>query len=137
MEQKRYSTKLNKTPVENENVTSQTVTAQTLETPLKQQQLSNRPNPCNSHRNIFQTPQSKDVNEILKNSLQTPATIFSHWSQQHMAQTPMQNQLPISRESVPTPIINSSMPHSSHENSRFEKILLIISIIFNLSILDH
>ncbi|XP_001604243.1 serine/threonine-protein kinase mph1 [Nasonia vitripennis] len=97
-----------------------------MDTPMKQPQGSARPNPCHSHRNIFQTPQSKIGSEFAKNSIQTPATIFSHWSQQHMAQTPMQSQISSSRESresrepMQTPATSIAQSQSSrHENPRY------------------
>lgn len=91
-----------------------------LDTPMKQPQGSTRPNPCLSHRNIFQTPQNKMAGDFVKNPIQTPATIFSHWSQHHMAQTPMQNPIPVSRESIQTP--GGSIVHSQptrNETPRF------------------
>ncbi|OXU25556.1 hypothetical protein TSAR_012389 [Trichomalopsis sarcophagae] len=97
-----------------------------MDTPMKQPQGSARPNPCHSHRNIFQTPQSKIGSEFAKNAIQTPATIFSHWSQQHMAQTPMQSQISSSRESresrepMQTPATSIAQSQSSrHENPRY------------------
>lgn len=94
-----------------------------MDTPMKQPQGSARPNPCHSHRNIFQTPQNKMGSEFAKNSIQTPATIFSHWSQQHMAQTPMQSQISSSREArehMQTPATSIVQSQSSrHENPRF------------------
>ncbi|XP_014231636.1 serine/threonine-protein kinase mph1 [Trichogramma pretiosum] len=88
------------------------------DTPMKHPHLTTRPNPSTSHRNIFQTPQNKAGNEFTKNSLQTPATIFSHsWHKQHMAQTPMQSQLS-SRDSVRTPAANSMISQTSRETPR-------------------
>lgn len=70
------------------------------DTPMKHLQDTTRPNPCKSHRNIFQTPQNKIGNEYAKNPIQTPATIFSLWSQKHMTQTPQQNSKSVVNESV-------------------------------------
>ncbi|XP_058801559.1 probable serine/threonine-protein kinase mps1 [Phymastichus coffea] len=88
------------------------------ETPMKIPQGSTRPNPCNSHRNIFQTPQSKVSLDVSKNPAQTPATIFSHWSQQHMAQTPMNSQSS-ARETMHTPATNISQAQTSRQTPRY------------------
>ncbi|XP_012287709.1 serine/threonine-protein kinase MPS1 [Orussus abietinus] len=72
------------------------------ETPVKHPSSNvNHPVPCSSHRNIFQTPQAKSNTDISKNHVQTPATIFSHWSQKSMLQTPIQNTVLKKREAVP------------------------------------
>ena len=88
-----------------------------MNTPMKHPQGTARPTPCLSHRNIFQTPQSKIGNEFAKNPMQTPATIFSHWSQQHLSQTPMQNNMHTSRDTMQTPAQSQS---ERHENPRYE-----------------
>lgn len=95
--------KIQTEPIDNlkRSATKAIVNSSVMETPMKQLQGSTRPNPCHSHRNIFLTPQNKVGNDYLKNPIQTPATIFSHWSQHHMAQTPMHNQIPKSKESMP------------------------------------
>ncbi|XP_014203423.1 serine/threonine-protein kinase pakF [Copidosoma floridanum] len=86
------------------------VTHGVMDTPMKHLHGSTRPNPCTSHRNIFQTPQDKNGNEYAKNPMQTPATIFSHsLSQRHMAQTPMQTLMPVGKESTQTPSNRESM----------------------------
>ncbi|KOX79370.1 Dual specificity protein kinase Ttk, partial [Melipona quadrifasciata] len=59
------------------------------QSPLKHAVSSSRPDPCFSRRNITQTPQNKC--DISKNHGLTPATILSHWSQNNMKQTPLQN----------------------------------------------
>jgi hypothetical protein len=91
-----------------------------IDTPMKQPQGSLRPNPCHSHRNIFQTPQNKMGNDYVKNPIQTPATIFSLWSQQHMAQTPM-TKISGTQESVQTPVTNITVQsqNTRHETPRF------------------
>lgn len=92
-----------------------------LNTPIKSvPNVSFRPTPCLSQRNVFQTPQSKlNDNDFSKNSLQTPATIFSHWSQQHLPQTPMQNQILQTRESLKTPAGNIQSQSSRVDSLRF------------------
>ncbi|XP_057327742.1 uncharacterized protein LOC130669079 [Microplitis mediator] len=65
-------------------------------TPLKHNPPvgSQRPIPSVSHRNIFQTPQNKTSGDYGNSShMQTPATIFSHWSQNNMINTPSQSRL--------------------------------------------
>ncbi|XP_011493853.1 PREDICTED: probable serine/threonine-protein kinase mps1 [Ceratosolen solmsi marchali] len=104
----------------NSNSISNT-TISVIDTPMKQPHSSVRPNPCHSHRNIFQTPQNKIGNDYAKNPIQTPATIFSLWSQQHMTQTPMQNKASVTRETVQTPVTNISGQSQSirHETPRY------------------
>ncbi|KAJ8679895.1 hypothetical protein QAD02_015682 [Eretmocerus hayati] len=88
-----------------------------METPMKMPQGSSRPNPCNSHRNIFETPQNKAGDDFSKNPIQTPATIFSHWSQHHMAQTPVQGKILANKELMQTP--SDQRHYSKHETPRF------------------
>ncbi|XP_053987258.1 uncharacterized protein LOC128880815 [Hylaeus volcanicus] len=73
------------------NVEPSSVDRLMLQTPLKHAPPgSSRPEPCFSRRNIAQTPQNK-ISEISKNHRLTPATISSHWSQNNIRQTPLQN----------------------------------------------
>ncbi|KAH0563829.1 serine/threonine-protein kinase mph1 isoform X1 [Cotesia glomerata] len=65
-------------------------------TPLKQNPpiSSSRPVPSVSHKNLFQTPQNKTNGDYVNSShIQTPATIFSHWTQNNMMSTPLQNRM--------------------------------------------
>ncbi|KAK2579575.1 hypothetical protein KPH14_010870 [Odynerus spinipes] len=62
------------------------------DTPLKHANFhALRPNPCFSHRNIFQTPQTKLQHDVPANSTQTPSAILSVWSQNNIRQTPLQS----------------------------------------------
>ncbi|CAD1469945.1 unnamed protein product, partial [Heterotrigona itama] len=72
-----------------------------LQSPLKHAVSSTRPDPCFSRRNITQTPQNKS--DISKNHGLTPATILSHWSQNNMKQTPLQNKSINFKDSMQTP----------------------------------
>ena len=63
-----------------------------LQTPLKHAPAgSSRPDPCFSRRNIVQTPQSKLPDISKSHGLITPSTVSSHWSQNNVKQTPLQN----------------------------------------------
>lgn len=68
-----------------------------LDTPLKHNPPTGslRPIPSLSHRNIFQTPQNKSSRDYTNNQshIQTPATIFSSWSQNNSMHTPMQGRI--------------------------------------------
>ena len=63
-----------------------------LQTPLKHAPAgSSRPDPCFSRRNIVQTPQSKLPDMSTNHGLITPSTVSTHWSQNNVKQTPLQN----------------------------------------------
>ncbi|XP_024891463.1 serine/threonine-protein kinase MPS1 [Temnothorax curvispinosus] len=86
------------TPSLNEASKSLTVINRlTSETPLKHVQVSAHPNPCISHKQLFQTPQSKLSGDLNKNQVQTPSTIFqSSWYHN----TPMEGKSFIARDHV-------------------------------------
>ena len=90
-----------------------------LQSPLKHAVSSTRPDPCFSRRNITQTPQNKS--DISKNHGLTPATILSHWSQNNMKQTPLQNKSINFKDSMQTPknsfYFTSTM--GKHETPRY------------------
>ena len=90
-----------------------------LQSPLKHAVSSTRPDPCFSRRNITQTPQNKC--DISKNHGLTPATILSHWSQNNMKQTPLQNKSINFKDSMQTPknsfYFTSTM--GKHETPRY------------------
>lgn len=82
-----------------------------LETPLKQPIGSMHPNPCTSHKQLFQTPQSKLCDDLSKSHIQTPSTILSSWYYNNVRHTPMEGKnlvtkdhIQISRNTVCTPI---------------------------------
>ncbi|KAK1134301.1 hypothetical protein K0M31_012080 [Melipona bicolor] len=89
------------------------------QSPLKHAVSSSRPDPCFSRRNITQTPQNKC--DISKNHGLTPATILSHWSQNNMKQTPLQNKSINFKDSTQTPknsfYFTSTM--GKHETPRY------------------
>lgn len=61
-------------------------------TPLKHAPAGcSRPDPCFSRRNIVQTPRSKLPDMSKNHGLITPSTVSSHWSQNNVKQTPLQN----------------------------------------------
>ncbi|XP_043523236.1 dual specificity protein kinase TTK isoform X2 [Frieseomelitta varia] len=90
-----------------------------LQSPLKHAVSSTHPDPCFSRRNITQTPQNKC--DISKNHGLTPATILSHWSQNNMKQTPLQNKSINFKDSMQTPknsfYFTSTM--GKHETPRY------------------
>lgn len=81
-----------------------------LETPLKQPVGSMHPNPCISHKQLFQTPQSKLCDDLSKSHVQTPSTILSSWCYNNTRHTPMgknivtKDHVQIPRNTVCTPI---------------------------------
>ncbi|XP_076626372.1 dual specificity protein kinase monopolar spindle 1 isoform X2 [Colletes latitarsis] len=87
---------INEEKVRYENISSNIESLQppieqlVFQTPLKHvPSTSLRPEPCFSRRNITQTPQNKI--DILKNHGLTPATASTHWSQNNIKRTPLQN----------------------------------------------
>lgn len=91
------------------------------ETPIKQIQISgsSRPNPCNSHKSLFITPQSKIDVDCQKNSMAKHSTSFAHFSQNNL-QTPMQNQKSRLIESISTEKSNGLQSSTSKaESSRY------------------
>lgn len=87
------------------------------DTPLKHANShSLRPNPCLSHRNIFQTPQTNLKSELITNAAQTPSSIFSIWSQNNMRQTPLQSKGLSIIESIKTPV-SSLFTQGNRDNS--------------------
>ncbi|CAD6234203.1 GSCOCG00007648001-RA-CDS, partial [Cotesia congregata] len=91
-------------------------------TPLKQNPpiSSSRPVPSVSHKNLFQTPQNKTSGDYVNSShIQTPATIFSHWTQNNMMSTPLQNRMLGSDSSVKgarRPLAETSESRASVKN---------------------
>lgn len=82
-----------------------------LETPLKQSIASMHPKPCTSHKQLFQTPQSKLSDDLSKSHIQTPSTILSSWYYNNVKHTPMEGKnlvtkdfVQISRNTICTPI---------------------------------
>ncbi|XP_072765067.1 uncharacterized protein Mps1 isoform X2 [Anoplolepis gracilipes] len=62
-----------------------------LETPLKHLPVSSmHPNPCTSHKQLFQTPQSKLSNDSSKSHIQTPSTILSSLCYNNVRHTPLE-----------------------------------------------
>ncbi|XP_015596734.1 probable myosin light chain kinase DDB_G0279831 [Cephus cinctus] len=82
-----------------------------IDTPMKHPPVTeSRSGFC--HRNIFQTPQTKTQSDFPKNTVQTPATILSHWSQYNMLQTSTESRSLKSKESVQTLGQHSLLPHN-------------------------
>ncbi|XP_011708168.1 PREDICTED: serine/threonine-protein kinase MPS1 [Wasmannia auropunctata] len=69
------------------------------ETPLKHVQVNVHPSPCNSHKQLFQTPQSKLSGDPNKNHAQTPSTILSSWYH-NVRHTPMEGKSFVARDHV-------------------------------------
>lgn len=77
-------------------------TDQWLQTPLKHASNSIHPDPCFSRRNIIQTPQNKLSDPTSKDHGLT-LTVSSHWSQNNIKQTPLQNKNINFKDSMQTP----------------------------------
>ncbi|XP_020282501.1 probable myosin light chain kinase DDB_G0279831 isoform X2 [Pseudomyrmex gracilis] len=95
------------------------------ETPLKSLHGSMHPNPSMSHKQLFQTPQSKLSSEPSKSNVQTPSTIFSTWCHNTMRQTPIEGKsfttkdhVQTLRNIVCTPIIEKPEPMRHLKNVR-------------------
>ncbi|XP_028050394.1 probable serine/threonine-protein kinase mps1 isoform X2 [Monomorium pharaonis] len=87
------------------------------ETPLKHGQVNVHPSTSTSHKQLFQTPQSKLSDDPSKNPVQTPSTIFSSWYC-NVRQTPMEGKnfvardhVQVSKNAICTPIVEK--PDSS------------------------
>ncbi|KAL6264917.1 hypothetical protein P5V15_005011 [Pogonomyrmex californicus] len=86
------------------------------ETPMKHAPISMHPNPCTSHKQLFQTPQNKLSGGLNKSHVQTPSTILSSWHH-NMRQTPMEGKnltkdhMQMSRNAICTPIIEKDSRH--------------------------
>lgn len=69
------------------------------ETPLKHMKVNVHPSPCTSHKQLFQTPQSKISGDLSKNHVQTPSTILSSWYH-NVRHTPMEGKSFIAKDHV-------------------------------------
>lgn len=67
------------------------------ETPLKHMQSTMHPNPSTSHKQLFQTPQSKPSNDL--NFVHTPSTIHTNWAG-NMRHVPMEGKNFITKDHV-------------------------------------
>lgn len=77
-------------------------TDQWLQTPLKHASNSIHPDPCFSRRNIIQTPQNK-LSDPTSKDHGLALTVSSHWSQNNIKQTPLQNKNINFKDSMQTP----------------------------------
>ncbi|KOC66033.1 Dual specificity protein kinase TTK [Habropoda laboriosa] len=92
-----------------------------LQTPLKHAPVnSTHPDPCFSRRNIIHTPQNK-LSDIPNNHGLTPATTSSHWFQNSVKQTPLQNRSNNLKNSVQTPdnTVYFTLSNGKHETPKY------------------